>query len=173
MKISCCGDIHVDEDRYFADTAQCLEWFVADAVQASVDLFVINGELRTYKASSGCCQWQGVRAHAAPGHGPGWTPPSDLYLPYDTRLGGRGSGFFSSGWACARKRSGEEATARQQLFRILTMSAKPCHLMISAAQRCTAWLIRGYGANGMRTGTQLHLRSIFQRIYHQAVPSEP
>jgi hypothetical protein len=32
MKISHCGDIHVDEDRYFADTTQCLKWFVADGV---------------------------------------------------------------------------------------------------------------------------------------------
>ena len=45
------GDFHLDEDRYFADTAQCLEWFVADAIQASVDLFVINGDLTTYKAT--------------------------------------------------------------------------------------------------------------------------
>ena len=45
------GDIHLDEDRYFDDTAQCLEWFVADAIRASVDLFVINGDLTTYKAT--------------------------------------------------------------------------------------------------------------------------
>jgi DNA repair exonuclease SbcCD nuclease subunit len=45
------GDFHLDEDRYFADTAQCLEWFVADAIQASVDLFLINGDLTTYKAT--------------------------------------------------------------------------------------------------------------------------
>ncbi len=45
------GDFHVDEDRYFSDTAQCLEWFVADAIQASVDFFVINGDLTTYKAT--------------------------------------------------------------------------------------------------------------------------
>ena len=45
------GDFHLDEDRYFADTAQCLEWFVADAIQASVDLFIINGDLTTYKAT--------------------------------------------------------------------------------------------------------------------------
>ena len=45
------GDFHLDEDRYFADTAQCLEWFVADAIRASVDLFVINGDLTTYKAT--------------------------------------------------------------------------------------------------------------------------
>ncbi len=45
------GDFHLDEDRYFADTAQCLEWFVADAIQSSVDFFVINGDLTTYKAT--------------------------------------------------------------------------------------------------------------------------
>jgi DNA repair exonuclease SbcCD nuclease subunit len=45
------GDFHLDEDRYFADTAQCLEWFVTDAILASVDLFVINGDLTTYKAT--------------------------------------------------------------------------------------------------------------------------
>ena len=38
------GDIHLEEDRYFADTARCLEWFVVDAIQASVDFVVINGE---------------------------------------------------------------------------------------------------------------------------------
>jgi DNA repair exonuclease SbcCD nuclease subunit len=45
------GDFHLDEDRYFADTAQCLEWFVADAIRASVDFFVVNGDLTTYKAT--------------------------------------------------------------------------------------------------------------------------
>ena len=51
MKISHCGDIHVEEDRYFRDTAQCLEWFVTDAIRANVDLFAINGDLTTYKAT--------------------------------------------------------------------------------------------------------------------------
>ena len=45
------GDFHLDEDRYFADTAQCMEWFVTDAIQASVDFFVVNGDLTTYKAT--------------------------------------------------------------------------------------------------------------------------
>ena len=45
------GDFHLDEDRYFADTAQCLEWFVKDAIRAGVDFFVINGDLTTYKAT--------------------------------------------------------------------------------------------------------------------------
>jgi DNA repair exonuclease SbcCD nuclease subunit len=51
LRFAHAGDFHLDEDRYFADTAQCLEWFVADAVQASVDLFVVNGDLTTYKAT--------------------------------------------------------------------------------------------------------------------------
>ncbi len=29
LKISHTGDVHLGEDRYFDDTAQCLEWFVA------------------------------------------------------------------------------------------------------------------------------------------------
>ena len=49
MKISHCGDIHVEEDRYFADTAQCLEWFVEDSIRANTDLFVVDGDLTTYK----------------------------------------------------------------------------------------------------------------------------
>jgi len=51
LRFAHAGDFHLDEDRYFADTAQCLEWFVADAIQANVDLFVINGDLTTYKAT--------------------------------------------------------------------------------------------------------------------------
>ncbi len=53
MPIRFChaGDFHLDEDRYFADTAQCLEWFVEDAIRASVDFFVVNGDLTTYKAT--------------------------------------------------------------------------------------------------------------------------
>jgi len=49
MKISHCGDIHVEEDRYFGDTAQCLEWFVEDSIRANTDLFVVDGDLTTYK----------------------------------------------------------------------------------------------------------------------------
>src|SRR5579864_4800151 len=45
------GDIHLEEDHYFADTAQCLEWFVADALQSHLNLFVVNGDLTTYKAT--------------------------------------------------------------------------------------------------------------------------
>jgi len=51
LRFSHAGDFHLDGDRYFADTAQCLEWFVADAIRANVDLFVINGDLTTYKAT--------------------------------------------------------------------------------------------------------------------------
>ena len=29
LRVNHCGDIHLDEDRYFGDTAQCLEWFVS------------------------------------------------------------------------------------------------------------------------------------------------
>jgi DNA repair exonuclease SbcCD nuclease subunit len=51
LRFAHAGDFHLDEDHYFADTAQCLEWFVADAIRASVDLFVIDGDLTTYKAT--------------------------------------------------------------------------------------------------------------------------
>jgi DNA repair exonuclease SbcCD nuclease subunit len=51
MKISHCGDVHVEEDRYFGDTAQCLEWFVEDSIHANTNLFVVDGDLTTYKAT--------------------------------------------------------------------------------------------------------------------------
>ncbi len=51
LRLAHAGDFHLDEDRYFADTAHCLGWFVADAIRASVDFFVINGDLTTYKAT--------------------------------------------------------------------------------------------------------------------------
>ena len=51
LRFAHAGDFHLDEDRYFADTAQCLEWFVADAIRSNVDFFVINGDLTTYKAT--------------------------------------------------------------------------------------------------------------------------
>ena len=51
LRFAHAGDFHLDEDHYFADTAHCLAWFVADAIRASVDLFVINGDLTTYKAT--------------------------------------------------------------------------------------------------------------------------
>jgi len=113
LRFAHAGDFHLDGDRSFAETAQCLEWFVADAIRASLDLFVINGDLTTYKAnlqyaarrghslrnaipgrnrgSSGCCQCQGVRAHAAPGHRLGGLSSSNLHLPHPPRLGTCGS----------------------------------------------------------------------------------
>jgi DNA repair exonuclease SbcCD nuclease subunit len=45
------GDIHLEEDHYFGDTVQCLDWFVGDAMQSHTNLFVINGDLTTYKAT--------------------------------------------------------------------------------------------------------------------------
>jgi DNA repair exonuclease SbcCD nuclease subunit len=51
MKISHSGDVHLEEDRYFGDTAQCLEWYVADSLRANTDLFVVDGDLTTYKAT--------------------------------------------------------------------------------------------------------------------------
>ena len=49
LRIAQTGDIHVEQDRYFTDTAQCLEWFVEDAIRANTNLFVVNGDLTTYK----------------------------------------------------------------------------------------------------------------------------
>jgi DNA repair exonuclease SbcCD nuclease subunit len=51
MRISHCGDIHLEEDHYFEDTAQCLEWFVEDSIRADTNLFVADGDLTTYKAT--------------------------------------------------------------------------------------------------------------------------
>jgi DNA repair exonuclease SbcCD nuclease subunit len=51
VRVAHTGDVHLEEDRYFGDTAQCLEWFVCDAIRANVDLFVVNGDLTTYKAT--------------------------------------------------------------------------------------------------------------------------
>jgi hypothetical protein len=33
LRFAHAGDFHLDEDHYFADTAQCLEWFVANAIR--------------------------------------------------------------------------------------------------------------------------------------------
>jgi predicted MPP superfamily phosphohydrolase len=51
LRVSHCGDIHLEEDRYFGDTAECLEWFVYDGIRQKTDLFVIDGDLTTYKAT--------------------------------------------------------------------------------------------------------------------------
>lgn len=48
-RVAHAGDIHLEEDRHFSDTAQCAEWFVQDAIHNNVDLFVIDGDLTTYK----------------------------------------------------------------------------------------------------------------------------
>ena len=44
FRVSQCGDVHIEEDRYFGDTAQCLEWYVADAIHNNANLFVVNGD---------------------------------------------------------------------------------------------------------------------------------
>ncbi len=49
LRISHSGDFHLDEDHYFADTAHCIEWFVEDGIQQRTNLFVLNGDLTTYK----------------------------------------------------------------------------------------------------------------------------
>ena len=49
FRVSHCGDVHLDEDHYFADTPQCLEWFVEDSIHANTNLFVVDGDLTTYK----------------------------------------------------------------------------------------------------------------------------
>jgi len=51
FRVNHCGDIHLEEDRYFGDTAQCLEWFVYDGIRQKTNLFVIDGDLTTYKAT--------------------------------------------------------------------------------------------------------------------------
>ena len=51
FRVSHCGDVHIEEERYFGDTAQCLEWYVADAIHSNTNLFVVNGDLTTYKAT--------------------------------------------------------------------------------------------------------------------------
>jgi DNA repair exonuclease SbcCD nuclease subunit len=48
-RVSHSGDIHLEEDRYFGDTAQCVEWFVEDSIRQETNLFVLDGDLTTYK----------------------------------------------------------------------------------------------------------------------------
>jgi len=86
MRISHCGDIHVEEDRYFGDTAHCLEWFVAHAINSNVDLFVMEGDLTSYKST------RLVTRHcpSAPGNLlPAAFPPATRYCPRDFRRGTR------------------------------------------------------------------------------------
>ena len=49
FKFSHGGDFHLEEDHYFADTAQCVNWFVEDSIGQGTELFVIDGDLTTYK----------------------------------------------------------------------------------------------------------------------------
>src|ERR1039458_8741248 len=49
LRLAHSGDFHMEEDRYFGDTARCLEWFVAESILANVDLFVVDGNHTTYK----------------------------------------------------------------------------------------------------------------------------
>ena len=51
LRISHCGDVHLEEDRYFGDTARCLEWFLYDGIRQKTDLFGIDGDLTTYKTT--------------------------------------------------------------------------------------------------------------------------
>ena len=46
LRVAHAGDFHLDEDRYFADTAHCLKWFVADATGSSCD--VVDGNTSGY-----------------------------------------------------------------------------------------------------------------------------
>ena len=51
LRVNHCGDVHLEEDRYFGDTVRCLEWFVCDGIRQKTDLFVIDGDLTSYKAT--------------------------------------------------------------------------------------------------------------------------
>ena len=82
LRFAHAGDFHLDEDRYFTDTAQCLEWFVADAIRASVDLFVINGDLTTYKATDWTRSLIGPRLRLND------CPVSDPLVPRKTAMDG-------------------------------------------------------------------------------------
>lgn len=43
------GDFHVEEDHYFSDTARCVNWLIDDGIEHQTQLFVLNGDLTTYK----------------------------------------------------------------------------------------------------------------------------
>lgn len=43
------GDFHVERDHYFADTTECIQWYVKDAIEHGAELFVLDGDLTTYK----------------------------------------------------------------------------------------------------------------------------
>ena len=42
VRVAHTGDVHLEENPYFGDTAQCLEWFVSDAIRAGVDVSIIS-----------------------------------------------------------------------------------------------------------------------------------
>ncbi len=43
------GDFHIEEDHYFSDTARCINWLIDDGIEHQTQLFVLNGDLTTYK----------------------------------------------------------------------------------------------------------------------------
>jgi DNA repair exonuclease SbcCD nuclease subunit len=43
------GDLHVEEDHYFQDTARCIEWLIDDGTEQATNLWVLDGDLTTYK----------------------------------------------------------------------------------------------------------------------------
>jgi DNA repair exonuclease SbcCD nuclease subunit len=43
------GDFHLEEDHYFSDTARCVNWLIDDGIEHQTQLFVLNGDLTTYK----------------------------------------------------------------------------------------------------------------------------
>jgi len=43
------GDAHLEEDHYFSDTAHCIEWLIDDGIQQGTNLWVLDGDLTTYK----------------------------------------------------------------------------------------------------------------------------
>jgi DNA repair exonuclease SbcCD nuclease subunit len=49
FRFSHAGDFHIEDDRYFGDTAHCIDWFVEDGIQQGTNLFVLNGDLTSYK----------------------------------------------------------------------------------------------------------------------------
>jgi hypothetical protein len=41
------GDLHLEEDHYFSDTARCVNWLIDDGIEHQTQLFVLNGDLTT------------------------------------------------------------------------------------------------------------------------------
>ena len=56
LRFAHAGDFYLDEDRYLADTAQCLEWFVADGQFVLVNE-AVNLGIATYNMRQG----EGIR----------------------------------------------------------------------------------------------------------------